>query len=519
MGKDGFVIQGIVQRCLSNSSLGMTDKTFFLSAVGLGACWAWRSAAAATFESMQLASPTDAAFESLVPFFGSVAAMIFLLAASQITPRVVSRPFIICLGVLLALISVVLVAADSSVYAFGLLRALRALSFFCATCFIVLWGSMMAAASGLAFQAHMAASLCFSGVLHTMVQLPTWGSASQVILLPLLPVVATVCLAAVLRMRPSLVFRSETTDSSLGSTIRILAGLIGLIFVVEVVRMSFTPANPIAIKTVGLVSQGCIAIVFGAVALWLLRVGRSYAMDAFLRLLLLVLIAGVVCLLAFGDAAYVGAMSLIGVGYWSLCFFAWTTGACIERDSHIISIQVFALVVGSTDGAVEGAQLLSLFLTRNAVPETLVVSAAILAIALGIVLLLREHGADASDGIQPALTASEWTHLRERAQAARRAQDEFLTLVGDAYGLTARENEVLLLLVRGRSLPYIKESLGIATGTAQAHTTHIYEKLGIHSKQELLDLVEELADRPDEPASRSAIDDIANKIPGDKGLV
>jgi DNA-binding CsgD family transcriptional regulator len=63
-------------------------------------------------------------------------------------------------------------------------------------------------------------------------------------------------------------------------------------------------------------------------------------------------------------------------------------------------------------------------------------------------------------------------------------------LAADA-GLSRRETEVLLLLAQGRSLPYIMEKLTIAGGTARTHIKHIYEKLQVHSKQELLDLLNE----------------------------
>lgn len=56
------------------------------------------------------------------------------------------------------------------------------------------------------------------------------------------------------------------------------------------------------------------------------------------------------------------------------------------------------------------------------------------------------------------------------------------------YGLTSREQEVLCLLALGRSIPYIEAKLVIAQGTAKAHANRIYRKLGVHTRQELLDL-------------------------------
>lgn len=58
------------------------------------------------------------------------------------------------------------------------------------------------------------------------------------------------------------------------------------------------------------------------------------------------------------------------------------------------------------------------------------------------------------------------------------------------YGLTRRECEILGLLVRGRSKAHIAEAFIISENTVRGHVKHIYAKLGIHNKQELLDLFE-----------------------------
>jgi DNA-binding CsgD family transcriptional regulator len=58
------------------------------------------------------------------------------------------------------------------------------------------------------------------------------------------------------------------------------------------------------------------------------------------------------------------------------------------------------------------------------------------------------------------------------------------------FGLTQREVEILKLLAHGRSMKYIAEELFISYHTARTHVRHIYEKLNIHSKQELIDMME-----------------------------
>lgn len=54
-------------------------------------------------------------------------------------------------------------------------------------------------------------------------------------------------------------------------------------------------------------------------------------------------------------------------------------------------------------------------------------------------------------------------------------------------GLSNRETEVVLLLLEGRSLRHIQDTLYISEGTARTHVKRIYAKLEVHSKQELID--------------------------------
>lgn len=49
------------------------------------------------------------------------------------------------------------------------------------------------------------------------------------------------------------------------------------------------------------------------------------------------------------------------------------------------------------------------------------------------------------------------------------------------------------LLARGRDLPTISKTLFISRSTVQTHSKSLYRKLDIHSKQELIDLVETTA--------------------------
>lgn len=64
-------------------------------------------------------------------------------------------------------------------------------------------------------------------------------------------------------------------------------------------------------------------------------------------------------------------------------------------------------------------------------------------------------------------------------------------LVAGRQGLSARELEVLVLLMHGRNVPAIAQELSISKNTVQTHVRHIYEALGVHTRQDLVTYVNE----------------------------
>ena len=66
--------------------------------------------------------------------------------------------------------------------------------------------------------------------------------------------------------------------------------------------------------------------------------------------------------------------------------------------------------------------------------------------------------------------------------------DEMVARIAAKDALSARETEVLGYLARGRSQPYIRDALVLSKNTVASHVKHIYQKLNVHSRQELLDL-------------------------------
>lgn len=67
-------------------------------------------------------------------------------------------------------------------------------------------------------------------------------------------------------------------------------------------------------------------------------------------------------------------------------------------------------------------------------------------------------------------------------------------ILQEEYRLTSRETEIMELIVRGYSVARIAEEHVVSENTVRTHYKHIYAKLGIHKKQELIAMVDALKD-------------------------
>lgn len=62
--------------------------------------------------------------------------------------------------------------------------------------------------------------------------------------------------------------------------------------------------------------------------------------------------------------------------------------------------------------------------------------------------------------------------------------------IAELYRLSPRETEIFFLIAKGRNAEFVQQKLVISTHTAKTHIANIYHKLGVHSSQEMLSLIE-----------------------------
>lgn len=97
----------------------------------------------------------------------------------------------------------------------------------------------------------------------------------------------------------------------------------------------------------------------------------------------------------------------------------------------------------------------------------------------------RTGAASSSSGISPAL-AGEGAMPPCFTMAADEAA---ITRIQESFGLSKRETDTLRLAARSKSAKEIAESLFVAESTVNSHIKGIYRKCDVHSRQELIALV------------------------------
>ena len=99
-------------------------------------------------------------------------------------------------------------------------------------------------------------------------------------------------------------------------------------------------------------------------------------------------------------------------------------------------------------------------------------------------------------GKAPAQSASGQVAAEKPAQPAapvpdaRPPRERLVDWMADDRNLTQREIEVALLIATGRSKAVIAKKLFVSENTVRTHAKNAYAKLGVHSKQQLMDVLE-----------------------------
>lgn len=242
------------------------------------------------------------------------------------------------------------------------------------------------------------------------------------------------------------------------------------------------------------IPPNALSALMAALTLALLTFNKStrqafrYAIIAFA----LVLLAGLL-LAIYGDVA-AASLRLIIVGKSCFELFLWLLLTDSARNLRISAAAVFIpfFLAFELLSSILSYLVSPLLVTLLSIPFSTVIPAFSLVTALVFVA-----GCFLYLSVGTGKVATQPRKEAEDDQAAQALSARLESLAGYRE-LTPREREIALLLAQGNSYKRVAELLFVSPSTVQTHAKALYRKLSIHSKQELIDHLQNTErDEPD----------------------
>jgi DNA-binding CsgD family transcriptional regulator len=189
------------------------------------------------------------------------------------------------------------------------------------------------------------------------------------------------------------------------------------------------------------------------------------------------------------EAGWIG-VAVVAAGGTFVDICTWIALSDIAHRGRHSAIYVFGFGRAANAGgiAIGWATSYALLGTTPTDPSPMLAFSLVMVFVLILTttLIVRDQDFSTRADVRPASLQLS-TAESERAPGRWRRS---CAVVASAHNLSAREEEVMVLLAKGRSMKFIQSDLVISYHTAKAHANHIYRKLGVHSREELIDLVE-----------------------------
>lgn len=506
----------------------MTDKEIAVCAgIGMGLFWAWTlltgynitlflNAEHATFyaqESWQWNSYTQA-----------ITFLIISFGANRLQTLLFRRKTLVLALILACLSTLILVIAPSAfadANVFALTRTISAaLTGFTGALIILTWAEYLSTFPSEISTAAMNTSLIVSAlVFFLLTLLPDTAIAAFAVLLPLL---SGSTLAICLKAGNVHITKHASTDMDAAPdalpyrSARIALPLLCMFFCAlcgEVFRSFIT----ISANNQGFTFMGNIYVYCGAIGAAILSVGLAFSYrkqatshDAAIRLMLAILVAGYAITTIFRMPIYIG-YAFFCSAFGALRCLSWMFSAYLCAHTKTSPLRVYGLSLSAFSLPVlVSAWFMNTFtlsIFEGSIPWEHVTVAIIGILFLFAIFMLNPQDVQTMWGLIKPVNASTTAHLPNTqnmpgamtektvkallANDAAKQLDRVFGEIKQAYNLTNREMDVLVLLYQGRSIPFIQQELYIAEGTATTHVRHIYQKLGVHTRQEFITCIQE----------------------------
>lgn len=268
--------------------------------------------------------------------------------------------------------------------------------------------------------------------------------------------------------------------SSLVAMWKVWAVILSVSLVTSTFIASGTALPPISVSVFAVINFCLITILSLFIVIWALKTSLPFDFPLLWRLMTFVLAVGLVLAAIAPDSLFVTVFFRSAPGI--LIPTTWLTVCEIAKHSGANR----RMVIGFGLGAYSLASFLGIVVVGSfsGIVDLHVISTVLLFllfIVSGLCLETRDPDIRKifEDLNEPMRIAAEFSTIDERCD-----------LLGRQYLLTEREIEVMQMVCKGRSRSFIAEALVLSENTVKSHVSHIYAKLGIHSKRDLQRLID-----------------------------
>ena len=353
-----------------------------------------------------------------------------------------------------------------------------------------------------------------------VVGLPRFVGLAVMSLLPLMAALSTMTTSEEPRIqveRPSVAKRLPR-----GFFPRLMSSITVFSLIVGVTRgFSTLTEGPSVLASEGSIIVFGTAVAAGCLYVAVALLGNDFDISRLYYPIIFLLVLGITLMPVVADGSFEGRF--VGIAYACFSMLMWCLFSHVSHMSGLSPVWVFGLgrgasAMGTTVGWLLGSRLIGGELQDTGISAlvsvTMVVALLFISMlvfndrTIGQVLRQTDQGAGPAerDGAQqtpsapdadekPPQAASQGEASPAPDDAGDRRRGLFAQrclVVSQTYGLSARERDVLFLLAKGRTINYIADDLSVSFNTAKSHIRHVYVKTGVHTRQELIDMIEKV---------------------------
>lgn len=469
--------------------------------MGFGLCRAWITLLFSLSIPAILSANTITRLWLLLP--GALFCLLLIPAPKLLIPRQIRTISLVLSGIFafLGLIGIYFGINHNLIIVTIISMALLSIS---AALMQVLWGEKTSLLPEKAIDFYTISAMLLAAVIGSLLQIITDETARWICLI-LLPIGSWVLLYRGFdtgKWEPSTTISQDTESRNDTPAPSLPLGRFCIsIFVFVIVFNAISPAfssiaNPMPMRTT--------ANLVVTLGLFILILGRGAINLTSLYTLSFIMLLGSVLAMLFVSQDYLYVpMFFAAAGYKLFDILFWclliTMAHYLDKKKWgILGLGMAANFGGMALGSALGG-LTPFLQSSRTIEDAFIISTFSFILAITIVVILperlltqliphRQSKQVASDSPESITGPSASTSCSQPVQV--QSLEERCQAVALSYRLTKRESEVFILLAQGRTQSVIAKKLGISEGTVHTHILHVYQKLGVHSQQELIEFLD-----------------------------